>query len=80
MVSLRPHAIPESQSIQDVFHLKAAKVTTWEQWQAGLASRTHTQRLTTLAELANVAAFAASDQASGLTGTTLNLTMGALDD
>jgi hypothetical protein len=33
-----------------------------------------------LAEVAEVAAFVASDRASGLTGTTLNLTMGALDD
>jgi NAD(P)-dependent dehydrogenase (short-subunit alcohol dehydrogenase family) len=80
VVSLRPHAIPESQSIQDVFNLKAAKVMTWEQWQAAIASRTHTGRLTTLEELANVAAFVASDKASGLTGTTVNLTMGNLDD
>lgn len=80
VVTLRPHAIPESQSIQDVFNLKAAKVVTWEQWQKGLATTTHTRRLTTLDELANVAAFVASDQASGLTGTTVNLTMGALDD
>jgi enoyl-[acyl-carrier-protein] reductase (NADH) len=34
----------------------------------------------TLAEVANVAVFMASDQASGMTGTTVNLTMGALDD
>jgi enoyl-[acyl-carrier-protein] reductase (NADH) len=45
-----------------------------------LASRTHARRLMTLAELANVAAFLASDQASGMTGTTVNLTMGSLDD
>jgi NAD(P)-dependent dehydrogenase (short-subunit alcohol dehydrogenase family) len=53
---------------------------TWEQWQEVLASRTHPRRLSTLAELANAAAFVASDQASGLTGTTVNLTMGSLDD
>lgn len=80
VVTLRPHAIPESQSIQDVFNLKAAKVMTWDQWQKAVASTTHTRRLTTLEELANVAAFVASDQGSGLTGTTVNLTMGALDD
>jgi NAD(P)-dependent dehydrogenase (short-subunit alcohol dehydrogenase family) len=80
VVSLRPHAIPETSSIREVFDLKAAKVMTWEQWQEGLASRTHTRRLSTLADLANVAAFVASDQASGLTGTTVNLSMGALDD
>jgi NAD(P)-dependent dehydrogenase (short-subunit alcohol dehydrogenase family) len=31
-------------------------------------------------EMANVAAFMASDKASGMTGTTVNLTMGSLDD
>jgi NAD(P)-dependent dehydrogenase (short-subunit alcohol dehydrogenase family) len=80
VVTLRPHAIPETDSIQEVFHLKAAKVMTWEHWQESLASRTHTRRLTKLTELANVAVFLASDKASGLTGTTVNLTMGNLDD
>lgn len=80
VVTLRPHAIPETESIQEVFTLKAAKVMSWEQWQEALASRTHTRRLTTLTELANVAVFMASDKATGLTGTTVNLTMGNLDD
>ena len=53
---------------------------TFEQWQEGLASRTHTRRLMTLAEVADVAAFVASDKASGMTGTTVNLSMGTLDD
>ena len=34
----------------------------------------------TLGELASVAAFVASGKAGGLTGTTVNLTMGSLDD
>jgi enoyl-[acyl-carrier-protein] reductase (NADH) len=34
----------------------------------------------TLEELANVAAFVASDKASGVTGTTIILTMGSQDD
>ena len=34
----------------------------------------------TLAEMADTAAFLASDRASGMTGTTVNLTMGSLDD
>jgi len=34
----------------------------------------------TLAEVANVAVFAASDGASGPTGTTINLSIGSLDD
>jgi enoyl-[acyl-carrier-protein] reductase (NADH) len=45
-----------------------------------LAAQTHPRRLMTLAEMAEVAAFLASDRASGLTGTTVNLTMGSLDD
>jgi enoyl-[acyl-carrier-protein] reductase (NADH) len=41
---------------------------------------THLRRLTTLAELANVAAFMASDQASAMTGTVANLTGGTIVD
>jgi len=80
VVALRPHAIPETASIREIFELKAAKLMTWPQWQEAQASRTHTRRLTTLAELAHVATFVASDRASGLAGTTLNLSMGVLDD
>jgi NAD(P)-dependent dehydrogenase (short-subunit alcohol dehydrogenase family) len=53
---------------------------TWEQWQQMLASRTHGRRLMTIAEMSNVAVFMASDKASRMTGTTVNLTMGSLDD
>lgn len=80
VVGLRPHAMPETASIRDVFALKAAKTMSWEQWQEAVASRTHPRRLTTLEELADMAAFMASDRASGMTGTTVNLTMGNLDD
>jgi NAD(P)-dependent dehydrogenase (short-subunit alcohol dehydrogenase family) len=38
------------------------------------------RRLMTLEEMANVAVFMASDKAGGMTGTTVNLTMGSLDD
>jgi enoyl-[acyl-carrier-protein] reductase (NADH) len=53
---------------------------TWELFQEALASRTHTHRLSNLAEIANVAVFMASDKASGMTGTIVNLSMGSLDD
>ena len=53
---------------------------TWEQWQEFLASKTHGRRLMTLEEMANMAVFMASDTTSGMTGTTVNLTMGSLDD
>jgi NAD(P)-dependent dehydrogenase (short-subunit alcohol dehydrogenase family) len=80
-VGLRPQAMPETATIREAFEPRAeASGMTWEQWQALLASRTHPRRLMTLEEMANVAAFMASDRASGITGTTVNLTMGTLDD
>ena len=81
VVGLRPQAMPETDTIRGAFEPRAAASgMSWEQWQQRLAGRTHGQRLMTLAELASVAAFVASDGASGLTGTTINLTMGSLDD
>jgi NAD(P)-dependent dehydrogenase (short-subunit alcohol dehydrogenase family) len=81
VVGLRPHAMPETRAIKDGYETRAkASGMTWEQFQEVLANRTHTRRLMTLAETANVAVFMASDKASGMTGTTVNLTMGSLDD
>src|SRR5215213_2070170 len=81
VVGLRPQAIPETDTIKEAFEPRAkASGMTWEQWQQLLASRTHPRRLMALEELANVAVFMASDKASGMTGTTVNLTMGSLDD
>jgi NAD(P)-dependent dehydrogenase (short-subunit alcohol dehydrogenase family) len=81
VVGLRPQAMPETATIKEAYEARADTLgLTWEQWQALLASRTHPRRLMTLAEMANVAVFMASDNASGLTGTTVNLTMGSLDD
>ena len=79
VVSLRPHGIPETPTMKDVHELKTPGIT-YEQFQGYLASTTHPRRVMTLAEVANVAAFMASDKASGMTGTTVNLTMGSLDD
>ena len=71
----------ETRTIKEAYEPRAkATGMTWEQWQALLASRTHPRRLMTLVEMANVAAFMASDKASGMTGTTVNLTMGSMDD
>jgi NAD(P)-dependent dehydrogenase (short-subunit alcohol dehydrogenase family) len=81
VVGLRPQAMPETSRIQESFALYAkASGMTWDQFQGSLASRTHTRRLSTLAEMANAAVFLASDDASGMTGTIVNLTMGSLDD
>jgi NAD(P)-dependent dehydrogenase (short-subunit alcohol dehydrogenase family) len=81
VVGLRPQGIPETGRIKESFGLYAkASGMTWERFHELLASRTHTRRLSTLTEMANVAVFMASDQASGMTGTVVNLSMGSLDD
>jgi NAD(P)-dependent dehydrogenase (short-subunit alcohol dehydrogenase family) len=80
VVGLRAGAIPETGTLREIFDLKGkAMGVTWEQWQGYLAGP-HTQRVMVLEEVANMAVFMASDKASGMTGTTVNLTMGALDD
>jgi len=80
VLCIRPHALPESESIREVYRLKAAKVMSFEQWQEVVAGRTHTKRLSKLSEVGNAAAFLASDRASGMTGMTLNLSMGGVDE
>ena len=65
--------------MRDVFELKTSGIT-YDQFQEYLAGSTHPRRVMTLTEVADVAAFMASDRASGMTGTTVNLTMGSLDD
>jgi hypothetical protein len=50
------------------------------EFQEIIASKSYRRRLPALAELANVAVFMASDEASALTGTIANLSMGNLDD
>jgi NAD(P)-dependent dehydrogenase (short-subunit alcohol dehydrogenase family) len=81
VVGLRPQAMPETDTIREAYEPRAeASRMTWEQWQQALASRTHPRRLMKLDEMGDVAAFVASDRASGMTGTIVNLTMGSLDD
>ncbi len=81
VVGLRPQGMPETATIRRAYEPRAkASGMTWEQWQTTLASRTHPRRLMTVDEMANVAAFVACDKASGITGTTVNLTMGSMDD
>jgi NAD(P)-dependent dehydrogenase (short-subunit alcohol dehydrogenase family) len=81
VVGLRPQAMPETDRIRESFELYAkASGMTWEQFHELSAGRTHTRRLSTLAETANMAVLMASDQASGMTGTVVNLSMGSLDD
>jgi len=78
VVGLIPHGLPETQTMRDIYELKAQQAMTWEQFQAALVSTAHPKRGSTLAEVGAAAVLAASDLAGGLTGTTLNLTLGAV--
>jgi NAD(P)-dependent dehydrogenase (short-subunit alcohol dehydrogenase family) len=79
-VCLRSTGIPETRTIDVVFGLHAAAAGMERgQFLGMMEKRTHRQRSTTLAELADAAVFAASDRAGAMTGTTLNLTGGLAD-
>jgi NAD(P)-dependent dehydrogenase (short-subunit alcohol dehydrogenase family) len=78
VVGLRPHGMPETGVLREAFDVKYPGVT-WEEFQAHLAGSTHPQRVMTLADVAGAAVLMASDRASGMTGGTVDLTMGSLD-
>lgn len=81
VLALRPHGMPETRTMREAFELKASRAgMSWEQFNTFLANWSHSRRVMALKELAAAAAFAASDRASGMTGTTLNLTMGGVPD
>jgi len=80
-VVLRTTGIPETATIDVVFDLHARSAgMTRQQFRSLVESTTHRRQSTTLAELANVAAFVASDRANAMTGTVANLTGGAVVD
>ena len=79
VVCLQPTAMPEAETIREIFESRTkGSGITWEQFTGYLADMGHPKRVMTLAETANVAAFVASDRASGMMGTTVNLTMGSI--
>jgi NAD(P)-dependent dehydrogenase (short-subunit alcohol dehydrogenase family) len=80
-VCLRSTGLPETRTIEVVFglHAKAMGIPP-EQFLAFIESMTHRKRSSTLAEVANAAVFLASDKASGMTGTVVNLTGGMIVD
>jgi NAD(P)-dependent dehydrogenase (short-subunit alcohol dehydrogenase family) len=80
-VCLRTTGIPETGTIDVVFGLHArARGIAREQFQAAIEGMSHRRRSTTLRELADVAAFVASDRATAMTGTVANLTGGIAAD
>lgn len=80
-VVLRSTGMPETRTIDIVFglHAKAMGITP-EQFQGFIESMTHRKRSTSVAEVAEFAAFLASDKASAMTGTVANLTGGLIVD
>jgi NAD(P)-dependent dehydrogenase (short-subunit alcohol dehydrogenase family) len=80
-VCLRTTGIEETATIDVVFGLHAdAYGVTRAQFASAVLNTSHTKRATTLTELADVAAFVASDRAAALTGTVANLTGGIIVD
>jgi NAD(P)-dependent dehydrogenase (short-subunit alcohol dehydrogenase family) len=81
VVGVRTQGMPDSGTIEEVFgiHANAYGITS-EQFHNLIAERTHSRRLPTLQELAEVAAFMASDKASAMEGTLVNMSLGAIPD
>ena len=80
-VVLRSTGLPETETIDIVFGLHAETLgITREQFQGFIESLTHRKRSTSLIEVAEVAAFLASDKARAMTGTVANLTGGLIVD
>jgi NAD(P)-dependent dehydrogenase (short-subunit alcohol dehydrogenase family) len=79
VVSLRPHGLPDTPTMHELHRLKFSSLP-YDQFEGFLAGTTHPKRVLALREVADVAAFLASDRASGMTGTTVNLTMGSTAD
>jgi NAD(P)-dependent dehydrogenase (short-subunit alcohol dehydrogenase family) len=81
VVCLRSHALPETPVVAKNFESAAAAAgTTAAQFEAMLAQGTLLKRLPTLAEVADTAAFLASDRAGAMTATVANVSAGAIID
>jgi NAD(P)-dependent dehydrogenase (short-subunit alcohol dehydrogenase family) len=81
LICLRSAGSPDTPDVQETFkrHAKAAGVTLGK-FLADVSSGTLLRRLPTVAEVANVATIMASDWASAMTGTFVNVTCGARSD
>lgn len=77
VVCLRPEGLPETWQGDREEAKQFADITEFHDLLEG---RTLLRRLPTLAEVGNVAAFMASDQASAMTATVANLTCGSVVD
>ena len=86
VIDIRPHAVVDAPAAgsytKDLFKQSAAATgqSVQEFLEGGLAQGTLLKRLPTLSEIAETAAFLASDRAGAMTGTVANLSGGALVD
>ena len=81
VVCLRSHAIPQTPLIEANFATAAAAAgVTPAQFQAILEGSTLLKRLLTLDEVADTAAFIASDRAGAMTATVVNVSAGSITD
>lgn len=75
---LQPNALPESESLQASFAKYAKGLrTNPEDAITELANSTLLKRLPTLADVGNIAAFVASDEAGAMTGTVVRIDCGS---
>jgi 3-oxoacyl-[acyl-carrier protein] reductase len=81
VVCLLSTGSPDSKGLEHVaaLHARAAGATPTE-WLEAQRQRTLLQRMTSLADVANMAVLMASDRASAVTGTAVNLTCGLVVD
>ena len=82
IVCLRSDGIPETDTITEVFglHAKGAGMGSHKEFQSLMESMTLLKRLPNLHEVANTAVFIASDKASAITGTVINISCGSVVD
>ena len=85
VICIRPHAISDAPAAgsytNELFKSMAdASSLSEDDWFASMAQSTMLKRLPTLSQVAETAAFLASDRAGAMTGTIANLTSGALTE
>lgn len=84
VIGIRPHAVVDAPAAgsytKDLFQQMAAGQPVQDFLEGGMAQGTLLKRLPTLSDVAETAAFLASDRAGVMTGTIANLSAGALVD
>jgi NAD(P)-dependent dehydrogenase (short-subunit alcohol dehydrogenase family) len=81
VICLRSAGSPDAPGVDEVFQQHAANAgISREDFEKRLAEKTLLKRLPRLAEVANAAVLMASDRASAITGTVLNVTCGQTVD